>query len=130
MHRVRISLILLVICTMVVGAGSVGAAPERAPQAAPWAEILGAGFTYQGQLKQGGTPLTDACNFQFTLWDAATSGSQVGPVETRLSLPVSGGLFTAEDLDFGAAAFDGDTRWLAVRAPLGRAQGRAGGLRR
>ena len=75
---------------------------------------LGSTFTYQGQLIQGGTPVNDKCDFRFTLYDAATSGSPVGPVEEKVWVRVIGGLFTVSDLDFGASVFVGQQRWLQV----------------
>ena len=41
---------------------------------------------------------------------------------SKNDLPVSGGLFTA-DLDFGAAAFDGQARWLEVAVRPGASTG-------
>jgi len=42
---------------------------------------LGTAFTYQGQLKSGGTPYTGTADIQFTLYDAATLGNVVaGPI--------------------------------------------------
>ena len=89
---------------------------------------LGTGFTYQGQLKQGGRPLSGTADFQFTLWDAAgsgnppTGGTQVGEVQAVNALPVTAGLFTVTlnaGGEFGNDAFNGSTRWLqvAVRYP-------------
>ncbi|HXF68556.1 MAG TPA: hypothetical protein VNK89_02010, partial [Thermoflexus sp.] len=82
---------------------------------------LGTAFTYQGQLKSGGSPVNGNCDFQFSLWDAASGGTQVGTTQTRTGVAVSGGYFTIPDLDFGAGAFQGDARWLevAVRCPAG-----------
>ncbi len=75
---------------------------------------LGNAFTYQGRLEQGGTPATGSFDFEFRLYDEAdpVTGTLIGSV-TRLSVPVSGGLFTT-DLDFGAAAFSGEARWLEI----------------
>ncbi len=97
---------------------SLGAAPSAA---------LGTGFTYQGQLKQDGNPVNGTCDFQFSLWDAAGSGSpptggnQIGSPQTKTGISVSNGYFTIPDLDFGADAFTGDARYLeiAVRCPAG-----------
>lgn len=75
---------------------------------------LGTAFTYQGQLKKNGNPVNDNCDFLFSLWDAATEGSQVGSNQEKTNVPVSNGLFTVQ-LDFGAGAFQGDARWLRIR---------------
>jgi hypothetical protein len=79
---------------------------------------LGTAFTYQGQLKKAGNPVNDFCNFQFSLWDAATEGNQIGSTQTKTGVSVSSGFFTVQ-LDFGAGAFKGDARWLqiAVKCP-------------
>src|SRR5262245_59885221 len=77
---------------------------------------LGTAFTYQGYLeKPAGTPLTGTCDFRFGLWDASGGGAQKGASpQSKNSLTVSGGVFTVEGLDFGAAATDGTARWLAI----------------
>jgi hypothetical protein len=74
---------------------------------------LGTAFTYQGQLKRSGEPVTDDCEMAFRLHDAATEGSQAGVAITR-TVTISHGLFT-ENLDFGSGVFAGDRRWLGVR---------------
>lgn len=77
-------------------------------------------FTYQGQVKQAGTPLNNTADFEFRLFSAPFAGLQAGS-----TIPVSGvnlvnGLFTVS-LDFGSSPFNGDPRWLeiAVRSPAG-----------
>ncbi len=82
---------------------------------------LGTAFTYQGQLRSGGEPVTDICDFQFSLWDADSSGTQIGMTQTWMYVQVSNGYFTIPNLDFGGTAFQGDARWLqiAVRCPAG-----------
>jgi|GEM_PF-1480342 len=80
------------------------------------AQAQSTAFTYQGRFAQNGTPFNGQAEFQFTLWDAATTGNQLAatsPAETTVS--VTNGLFTVS-LDFGAAAFDGADRWLEIRA--------------
>ena len=85
-----------------------------APEAA-----LGASFTYQGQLVYNAAPVNDTCDFTFSLWDAAGSGAppaggtQIGANAALSGVTVSDGLFTVQ-LDFGAAAFSGDARWLQI----------------
>ena len=90
--------------------GATGASP-----------LLGTGFTYQGQLKDGGTPVDGPCDLQFSLWDALSGEAKIGSTLDRTA-GVAGGLFTVQ-LDFGSAAFTGDSRWLeiAVRCPAGGA---------
>lgn len=88
--------------------------------------VVGSAFTYQGQLRQGGSPVNGTCDFQFSLWNAASGGTQVGGTQTRSNVAVSNGLFTVE-VDFGVggifepAPFTGEARWLAVavRCPTG-----------
>ena len=102
---------------------SVGQSQARNPDL--WREAsvqaaLGTAFTYQGQLKREGALVTGSCDFQFSLWDAATGGTQIGTTQAKSNVPVSNGLFTVE-LDFGSGVFTGDARWLAiaVRCPAG-----------
>ena len=77
----------------------------------PWAQATD--LTYQGRLQQSGEPFSGTANLQFFLFDAASGGSQIGPVQTRTGWPVSKGLFQV-DLDFGDSAFDGSNRFLEV----------------
>jgi hypothetical protein len=81
---------------------------------------VGTAFTYQGQLLDGSGVVSDTCDLQFSLYDAATDGTQVGSTVTKTNVDVDDGLFTVE-LDFGTGAFGGDPRWLelAVRCPAG-----------
>ena len=70
-------------------------------------------FTYQGQLNDNGAPANGNFDMQFKLYDAVTAGNQIGSTLTQLSLQATNGAFTAQ-LDFGAAAFPGGTRFLEV----------------
>jgi hypothetical protein len=91
-----------------------------------YADSLSSTFTYQGQLRQGGNPVNQTCDFQFTLWDAAggglppAGGNQIGSLQPAAGVFVSEGLFTVV-LGFGVEAFKGDERWLqvTVRCPDG-----------
>lgn len=76
---------------------------------------LSTAFTYQGQLKKGGNPINGICDFRFSLWNAASGGTQIGTTLYRASVPVNNGLFTVQ-LDFGTGAFRGDARWLEIAA--------------
>jgi hypothetical protein len=71
------------------------------------------GFTYQGRLTQSGSPSNGQSDLQFTLFDAASGGNQVGSPVTVISQTVSDGLFTVV-LNFGTSAFQGQARWLEV----------------
>jgi len=82
-------------------------------------------ISYQGSLKRQGTLADGTFDFEFSLWNAQQNGAQIGPTVLRDDVPVAGGVFQVE-LDFGAAAFEGNERWLqvGVRASPG------GGVRR
>jgi len=75
---------------------------------------VGTAFTYQGLLRQAGTPVDVACDFQFSLWDAGSGSGQIGDTLSRSNVAVSKGLFTIPDLDFGPGAFQGDARYLEI----------------
>ncbi|MEK6798943.1 MAG: hypothetical protein AABZ12_08275 [Planctomycetota bacterium] len=81
---------------------------------------MGSAFTYQGQLKFDGAPVSAICDFEFSLWDFVLDGDQVGSTASRVGVAVSNGLFQA-DIDFGLEAFNGQARWLqvAARCPSG-----------
>jgi len=78
---------------------------------------LGTQFTYQGQLKQSGSPVNGAADFEFSLWDALTGSNQVGSTQTINGVSVTGGLFTVAlnaGGEFGATPFAGEQRWLEI----------------
>jgi hypothetical protein len=85
------------------------------------AQPVGTAFTYQGRLDDGGSPANAVYDFQFRLFDAATGGTQVGPIVLQDDVAVSTGLFTV-DLDFGPV-FPGDKRWLEVGVRPGASTG-------
>ena len=78
----------------------------------------GTAFTYQGRLTSGGSDVNQSCDFQFSLYDASSSGSQVGSTLTKSSVSVSDGRFNTS-LDFGSSTFTGSAGFLeiAVRCP-------------
>jgi hypothetical protein len=69
-------------------------------------------FTYQGQLRDGGTNANGTYTMTFKLYDAASGGNQIGSTITD-SPTLANGLFTV-NLDFGAGAFNGSARWLDI----------------
>jgi hypothetical protein len=76
------------------------------------AEPVGTAFTYQGQLKEEGVPITGMADLGFALWDAETGGREIDFLALE-SVEVNDGLFTVE-LDFGTEAFTGAARWLEI----------------
>jgi hypothetical protein len=81
------------------------------PSALLLAAPLGAAFTYQGRLNDGGNPATGIYDFRFTYHDAASGGS-VGATSVNTTTGVTNGLFTVT-LDFGSV-FDGRAVWLEI----------------
>jgi Chaperone of endosialidase len=78
-------------------------------------------FTYQGRLQDAGTNANGSYDFQFTLWDALSGGTQQpqpSPATvTKTSVSVANGVFTVQ-LDFGASAFPGADRFLEMSVRL------------
>jgi hypothetical protein len=83
-----------------------------ATSAANLQSALSTSFTYQGRLDKDGSPVDDACDMRFKLYDAASAGTEVGS-DPHAGVPVTDGLFSV-NLDFGADAFTGDRRWLGI----------------
>jgi len=126
MKRRLTILFVVVLALLLAVAGAVAQSPQaRVPQTP-----LGPGFTYQGQLRDANGPVPGPCDLQFSLWDAAGSGSppsggaQIGVTHSPPPVTVTNGLFTVEvnaNNEFGGSAFTGEERWLqvAVRCPAG-----------
>lgn len=70
-------------------------------------------FTYQGVLKNAGTPLNGTVDLRFTLWDAAAGGNQIGVALAVNAASLTNGLITTS-LDFGVSAFGGSQRFLQI----------------
>src|SRR5207237_2420954 len=75
---------------------------------------IGAGFSSQGQLKQNGVAVKGNCDIAFRLYDAP-GGGNLSALPLTQTVAVANGLFTTL-LDFGTSPFDGDARWLDMRA--------------
>ena len=84
-----------------------GPSPLRAQSVTP-------AFTYQGELRSGGSVANGSFDMEFRLYPVDAGGAQVGPTVTRNAVVVAQGLF-AVPLDFGAAQFAGDRQFLEVR---------------
>ena len=68
-------------------------------------------FTYQGELKDGGTNANGAYSMIFKLYDAVSAGNQVGSSITN-NPTLANGLFSV-NLDFGNV-FNGSACWLDI----------------
>ncbi|MFM9994238.1 MAG: hypothetical protein ACKVU4_00390 [Phycisphaerales bacterium] len=81
---------------------------------------VGSVLNYQGELRQAGTPVSGGADFRFRLFTADLGGAQVGPEIAVNNSTLAAGRFAAA-LDFGAAAFGPEARWLEidVRSPAG-----------
>jgi len=79
-------------------------------------------FTYQGQLKDNGSPAGGIYDLRFTVYNLDSGGSAVGGPITNAPVTVTSGLFTV-GLDFGAGVFTGSARWLEIGV---RSNGSAG----
>ena len=100
------------------GEVSVKVAPGGATASAP----LSTSFTYQGRLTDGGSPANGTYDFEFKLYDAASSGTPVGSTVTEDDVTVTDGLFTV-GLDFGSGIFTGDARYLEIGVRQGASAG-------
>src|SRR5438045_2032929 len=74
-------------------------------------------FTYQGQLRDGGTNANGSYVMTFKLYDAIGGGNQIGADVTN-SATLFNGIFSV-NLDFGAGAFNGRARWLDITVQSG-----------
>ncbi|MDJ0654644.1 MAG: hypothetical protein QNJ40_10845 [Xanthomonadales bacterium] len=86
------------------------------------AEPLRTAFTYQGHLKQSGTPANGAFDFDFQLFDLQSGGVAIAEPSPLEEVNVVDGIFTVE-LDFGTAPFAGDQLWLQVGVREGSSPG-------
>ncbi len=115
-NKSRIFIIVLLVLAL-SGMASAGAAAPDGPDAP-----VNTTFTYQGRLSDGGSPANGAYDLRFSLFDAASGGAQVGSAQALNDVTVADGYFTVA-LDFGAAAFKGDARWIVAEVRAGASTG-------
>jgi hypothetical protein len=77
------------------------------------AQPLTTAFTFQGELRTGAAPASGLYDFRFTLYDAPSGGSQLGPALCSDNITLSDGKI-AVPLDFGTQ-FAGQQRFLEVQ---------------
>lgn len=83
---------------------------------------LGTGFTYQGQLTESGQPANGLFDLQVCLYDAPGNPTAIACAADFNDVPVENGVF-AISLDFGAAPFAGQQRYLELRVRPGTSPG-------
>jgi hypothetical protein len=76
------------------------------------AQPLTTAFTYQGELRNSGSPVSGLYDLRFRLYDAALGGTQVGSTLCSDNTTLTNGRFTIP-LDFGAQ-FVGQQRYLEI----------------
>jgi hypothetical protein len=67
---------------------------------APSASAQSTAFTFQGQLKSGGTPIAGLFDVSFKLFDAASAGTQIGTTQCFANSIVADGVLSTV-IDFG-----------------------------
>lgn len=84
---------------------------------------VGTEFTYQGRLQDAAQPAMGLYDFEFRLHSQPGSpgGTVTSPVVLE-DVPVENGVFSVV-LDFGAAEFIGDARWLSIAVRDGNSVG-------
>lgn len=90
-------------------------------------EPLSTGFTYQGELKQGGVPANGVFDFQFELYDVNSGGAIITSAVLVENVTVNDGVFSVE-LDFTSQPYAGDQLWLEVGVRDGASTGGYTGL--
>jgi hypothetical protein len=116
------ALVAVAVIVPVARASFSNNAPTPAASRVQALAALGSGFTYQGRLTDGGGPANGIYDLRFILYDADSGGTQVGATVEKSNIQVQNGLFTT-DLDFGAASFDGNARWLEIAIRPGDSAG-------
>jgi hypothetical protein len=105
-RKTRITIVLAVVVMLMASSFpiTVSASPATAQTTS---------FAYTGQLSLGGLPVSGDYDFEFKLFDDLSSGAQQGATLQRLNVTVQNGVYTVT-LDYGAAVFTGDDRFLEI----------------
>ncbi len=73
----------------------------------------GSGFSYQGQLTDGGSPANGNYDIIIDAYKLSSGGSVLA-TQSFIAVTVSNGLISIPQVDFGDALYDGDEVWLEV----------------
>ncbi len=113
-------LLILLSAAGIVGARSSEVAQSDVSRAneVSAATPLTSTFTYQGQLKNGGSAVNGSCQMAFRLYDNPSASTNLIGSPITTTVPVTNGLFTV-GLNFGNTAFDGNGRWLDINVDCG-----------
>lgn len=77
-------------------------------------------FTYQGKLNDNGVAANGNYDMQFKLFNALSSGNQIGATQTINNVNATAGIFSVS-LDFGSVSFSGSDRFLEISiSPAGQ----------
>ncbi|MBN1584676.1 MAG: hypothetical protein JXA89_28475 [Anaerolineae bacterium] len=111
-----ITLIAMLALLLSVG-GATGQEPGSVQKTPPQgnvsiASIVGSRISYQGVLKENGSPVSGSRNMTFRLYSNSTCTTQVDSI-VKSGVPVTNGLFSVE-LDVVHGFFDGRGLWLKV----------------
>ena len=123
MKTVKFLPYVLFIGLLIALAGSVGLGLAQEPEPPeeemqPQGEVsiaatVGSKFSYQGVLKEGGSPVTGSRNMTFRLYSDDTCTTQVGGNIVESGVPVTDGLFSVE-VAVTHSDFNGQGLWLEV----------------
>src|SRR5690348_11927880 len=94
LSKAALPLLVTILVALISGTNRTNAGGLLNPAAQSAAASLTGEFTFHGQLAKNGGAYTGTCNFTFSLWDAASSGAQIGSTQTVSSVSVSGGVFS------------------------------------
>lgn len=123
-RQMRPILFTLVIVGLIISIMVATVSAQTGEQVTTTAAQTRPSFTFQGQLRDNGSPVNGHCDVQAGLWDAADNGAQLGSTQTVNKVSLQDGRFTITlnaNNEFGTTPFTGQERWLqiAVRCPAG-----------
>jgi len=77
-------------------------------------DVVGSGFSYQGELLHNGEPANGEFSIQIAMMLTETDGPPAVRANTYPNVQVTNGLFSIAEVDFGDAIYDGTEYWLQI----------------
>lgn len=114
MNKKKITIIAPFLLVLLALTTVVAIAQERAPDQPSEAGSYVFGTSYQGRLEDASGPYDGTCNMRFELFGSISGSDQIGSTQVIPGVIVSDGYFLIDQLNFGPAAFNGETRYLAI----------------